>query len=101
MEHKKVEWKKLKIAQTKLVKAVWSVYTQECSKVSDWSLLDKLSEFDYGKLALSIRTSVSLPRKQERRVFINSSTLYKWFLNKYDALNIPKIEYNYMRTQAT
>ena len=101
MKHEKVEWKKFKIAQPKLVKAVWSVYTQECSEVSDWSLLDNLSEFDYGKLALSLRTLVSLPGKQERIVFISSSVLYKWFLNKYDALNILKIKYNYMRTQAT
>ena len=51
--------------------------TQECSEVSDWSLLDNLSEFDYGKLALSLRTLVSLPGKQERIVFISSSVLYK------------------------
>ena len=34
MKHEKVEWKKLKIAQPKLMKVVWSVYTQECSEVS-------------------------------------------------------------------
>ena len=63
MKHEKVEWKKLKIAQPKLVKQCDQCTPRNVLKCQLKSLLDNLSKFDYGKLALSFRTSVSLSGK--------------------------------------